>query len=66
MVREHYSHCLDCCRFGLGTNPRYSRLESFKNQKVALKLTRLHSHESDMLHLHPWLGLVNIVLGGLQ
>lgn len=25
MVREHYSHCLDCC-FGLGTNPRYSRL----------------------------------------
>lgn len=26
MVREHYSLCLDCCCFGLGTNPRYSRL----------------------------------------
>lgn len=65
MVSEHYSHCLDCC-FGLVINLRYSRLLNL------LKARRWRWSSLDYipmkatLHLHPWLGLVNIVVGGLR
>lgn len=73
---KHYSHCIDCCCSVSRTNPRYSRLESF-NRFISDVLRHckpgggveahlITSHISDMLDLHPWLGLVNIVLGELQ